>query len=210
MGKKKVGAKAGSVKEDVPEITKDDHHQDQEAQQELGGDVDNKNDEEPRDLLEEEKQVGLSSEGNNTGNEDLEEPSCTEAPLNAPVEETNHENAVDEPPIPLAGAQNDSDAGDCHPQENEASPEKPILQESDKSSQGDEEEEDEGPWELTKILTMTELSNGCPIKCFTADCPLPAAVLYVSTTNQKFTYYYCLDCQVRWSIYVGQYSYVFG
>lgn len=60
----------------------------------------------------------------------------------------------------------------------------------------DEEEEDEGPWELKKIMSMRDLANDSPIKCTTENCPLPAGVVYSSVSNRKLVYYYCLDCQV--------------
>jgi hypothetical protein len=206
MGKKKVGSKtkAASSKEGFIEDTKDGNHKDQEPRQ--GGEEDVNNDEEAakHDLLrEKEKQVGLWSNDGSTSNEILEDPSSKEALLNPAVHETNHEKKADEETAsPLAGLMKDDGAGDCRPLEQEASPEKPIHQSDGESNEAhgevEVEEEDEGPWELKKVLSLAELSSDCPIKCFTADCPLPAAVLYSSASNKKFTYYYCLDCQVRW------------
>jgi len=58
------------------------------------------------------------------------------------------------------------------------------------------DEEEEEQWHMKKIMSIADLKNEATIKCSTKDCPLPAAVLYLS--DEKSTKWYtCLDCQVN-------------
>ena len=58
--------------------------------------------------------------------------------------------------------------------------------------EADEDEEDD-KWHMKKIMSIADLE--APIKCSYEDCPLPAAVLYVSDKDSE-KWYTCLDCQV--------------
>lgn len=189
MGKKKVGAKGKGkrAKDDIVE-TSEDKHDDQDP----AGDVDVviKNDE-IQDLLENPNEVSNESE-------DIVDSSSMKDLLDHPASKETSPKGCHEPPAITHAGASDEDGGD-YTQEHEEEPlEKPVAKENEVSNEGigEDEEEDEGPWELKKILTMADLTNACPIKCYTDDCPLPAAVLYASVSKTTFTYHYCLDCQV--------------
>lgn len=100
------------------------------------------------------------------------------------IEKPQHsDSASEEPPVTV-------------PQENDAVDNQEPSTEIQEDLRVDDEEEDEGPWELKKILSVQELTNSYPIKCSTLGCVLPAGVVYSSVSNTKCIYYYCLDCQV--------------
>lgn len=52
-------------------------------------------------------------------------------------------------------------------------------------------------WECVKIMSIEAVRSECPIKCSMDNCPLPAAVAYVSNRAPTEKWYGCLDCQVR-------------
>lgn len=64
------------------------------------------------------------------------------------------------------------------------------------SDDQDMESEDEGQYDLKKILTFEELAKPDNICCSKEECGgLPAFGLYVNSKDLKDRWYYCLDCQ---------------
>ena len=55
----------------------------------------------------------------------------------------------------------------------------------------------EETWELTKILSVAEITGQFPVICQTDNCRLKAAVAYVSSAAPGNKWYSCIDCQVR-------------
>lgn len=60
----------------------------------------------------------------------------------------------------------------------------------------DDDDEDEGQYDLKKIMPLEDLLKDDTICCSQEDCGgLPAFGLYVNSKNPKDRWYYCLDCQ---------------
>jgi hypothetical protein len=57
---------------------------------------------------------------------------------------------------------------------------------------------DDEAWDLFKIMSSSEVTCDCPIKCSTENCPRPAAVGYISKAKPSEKWYACLDCQVSY------------
>ena len=80
-----------------------------------------------------------------------------------------------------------------------AAPKQP--EEQGKEEKAEEEDEDlveaEEVWDLKKIMSIEDVTHECPIKCSHEDCPLPAAVAWVSDQKPNSKWYSCLDHQVR-------------
>lgn len=72
-----------------------------------------------------------------------------------------------------------------------------------KSLDGNDDDALEETWELTKIMSVEDLTNGRPTKCSTDKCKMIAACVYVSNNAQKDKWYTCLDCQVSWNASTG-------
>ena len=51
-------------------------------------------------------------------------------------------------------------------------------------------------WELTKILSVAQVTGQHPVLCQTEGCCLKAAVVYVSSQTPDEKWWSCLDCQV--------------
>ena len=60
----------------------------------------------------------------------------------------------------------------------------------------EDDEAAEEVWDLKKIMSIDDVTHECPIKCSHEDCPLPAAVGWVSNQNPNSKWYSCLDHQV--------------
>ena len=58
----------------------------------------------------------------------------------------------------------------------------------------EDDEEDEGQYDLKKILSLQDIDKDDAILC-SQDCDLAAFGLYVNSANPKDRWYYCLDCQ---------------
>lgn len=52
-------------------------------------------------------------------------------------------------------------------------------------------------WDLKKILSHSDISKECPIKCSTSDCLLAGCSIWVSSLKPNEKWYSCVDCQEK-------------
>lgn len=67
-----------------------------------------------------------------------------------------------------------------------------LADSSDAIDESNHDEEEK--WDLTKVLSHSQVTKECPIKCSTDDCRLVACCVWISNLSSE-KWYSCIDCQ---------------
>jgi len=151
----------------------------------------------PRD--ETKKSIGdTAEEAKPNGNDDANPDPVV--PEESSIEENDFSSTAS--PVPANPPENSVDKqGDKSFSPEQASAKQPALavtqddnaMEVDGEDDGDDD--DEGQYDLKKVLTLEELQQEDTICCSQDGCGLPAFGLYVNNANPRDRWFYCLDCQ---------------
>lgn len=91
----------------------------------------------------------------------------------------------------------DSSTSEKNDEENPTVHESPDASSDDHENSNELQEtpEEEELWDLSAIITPTQLVQSPPIACSTANCPLQACSVWISSNKSKEPWPTCLDCQ---------------